>query len=394
MELIRKQFIHGENPEPVLGTLKTRIQHAPKGMDKNDHRHLRHNRSRHEAFPIGKYIQTPPLLFTRDCHTLWVGDILRGTPVFLIAGGPSFASIDKSLLKKPGVMTMCLNNSAKTFRSNMWVSVDDPGNFIKSVWLDPTIWKFVPLDHTEKFIFDSEKWEMTKTHVGDCPNIMFYRRNEHFRAKQFLYESTINWGCHKDYGGGRSVMFVAIRILFYLGVRDIFLLGVDLKMDENSTYHFEQNRSKGSISGNTKTYGLIKERLEQLQPYFAKHDLKIYNCNPESGLQIFPFIDVKEAVRYATSRLPNDLENERTEGLYNRKALLRDAKKQMDKSVEAFKKAQDALVKHEKENQDKDLREDNKHKKLAEEVHKKNDIMDKKKRALAHVERFGQILQE
>jgi hypothetical protein len=394
MGLIQKRFVHGDHTELVLGQLNTKIKKEPKGMDKNDHRHLRHNRSRHEAFPIGQYIQTPPLLFTRDCHPLWVGDILRGSPVFLIAGGPSFASVDKTLLRKPGVMTMTINNSIKSFRSNMWVLVDDPTHFLKSAWLDPTIMKFAPLDHTEKFIFDSEKWEEMDIHVGDCPNILFYRRNEYFRAKQFLHESTVNWGCHKDHGGGRSVMFAAIRILFYLGVRDIFLLGVDLKMDEKSKYHFDQERSTGSISGNTKTYGLIQERLEQLKPYFAKHDMNIYNCNPKSELKTFPFIDVEEAVRYSTSRMPEDIENERSEGLYDRQALLKDSKKQEDKAIETYKKAQDALVKYEKENIDKDLSDDDKIKKLQEDANKKSHIMDQKKRNYAHVKRFGKVLPE
>jgi len=394
MEIIQKRFVHGENPEPILGTLTTKIKNAPKSMDKNDHRHLRHNRSRHDGFPIGKYIQTPPILFTRDCHPLWVGDMLRGTPVFLIAGGPSFASVEKSQLKKPGVMTMTMNNAVKSFRSNMWISVDDPTSFIKSVWFDPTIMKFAPLDSTEKFIFDNEKWEETKIHVGDCPNVMYYRRNEHFRAAQFLFESTVNWGCHKDQGGGRSVMHAAIRLLFYLGVRDIFLLGVDFKMDEETKYHFDQDRSKGSQKGNSKTYGLLIERLTQLKPYFAQHGLNIYNCNPDSGLKIFPFIDVEEAVRYAASILPEDLENERTSGLYDRKALLKDAKKQEDKSIEAYKKAQDTLIKYEKDNQDLLEPDDKGLKKFQEEAKKKSGIMDQKKRNHAHVKRFGKILSE
>jgi len=394
MELIKQRFVHGNSTELVLGQLKTKIQKAPPGIDKNDHRHLRHNRSRHDGFPIGHYLQTPPLLFTRDCHPLWMGDILRGSPVFLIAGGPSFASVDQSPLKQPGVMTMTLNNAVKSFRSNMWICVDDPMSFIKSVWLDPTIMKFAPLDHTEKFVFDNEKWEESEIHIGDCPNIMYYRRNEHFRAKQFLFESTVNWGCHKDHGGGRSVMHAAIRILFYLGVRDIFLLGVDFKMDDKVKYHFDQDRSVGSQKGNTKTYGLLNERFTQLKPYFERHNLNIYNCNPDSGLTVFPHIDIKEAIRYATSRLPDDIENERSKGLYDRKALLKDAKKQEDKSIEAYKKAQDTLVEYEKENIGKDLSNDDKLKKLQEDTDKKSKIMDQKKRNHAHVKCFGEILPE
>jgi hypothetical protein len=80
--------------------------------------------------------------------------------------------------------------------------------------MDPTIMKFVPICHASKFIFNSDEWKFMDVRVGDCPNIVYYKRNEHFKAKQFLWEDCINWGNHKDHGGGRSVMLAAIRILF------------------------------------------------------------------------------------------------------------------------------------------------------------------------------------
>jgi len=96
------------------------------------------------------FLQPAPLLFTRDHHPLWLGDLYRGRSAFLIAGGPSFATLNHSLLRKPGVLTLGLNNSAKTFRPNLWVGVDEPDQFMRSVWLDPTILKFVPFGNASK----------------------------------------------------------------------------------------------------------------------------------------------------------------------------------------------------------------------------------------------------
>jgi len=289
-------------------------------IDVNDHRGLRHGRDRYAGFKIGNYLDPAPMIFNRDGSSIYLGDMYRGCPAFFIGGGPSFENVDKTLLSSPGFLTASVNNSVKSYRPNLWFEVDDPTHFMKSIWLDPKITKFVPFDHTEKTIFDNEKWEDMTTKVGDCPNVFYYRRNERFNPDQFLFESTVNWGNHKDFGGGRSVMLAAIRILFYLGVREIFLLGVDFGMSKEQKYHFEQERSDSSIKNNNATFSMLIERFTQLRPIFEKNDFYIYNCNPNSQLKVFPLVDYKEAIDYCTENMPKDLAKERTEGLYDRKA--------------------------------------------------------------------------
>jgi hypothetical protein len=154
-------------------------------------------------------------------------------------------------------------------------------------------------------------------YVGDCPNVLYFRRNEKFCAESFLYEDKINWGCHKDFGGGRSVMLISLRLLFFLGVRNIFLLGCDFNMEMgNKNYCFEQDRKKSSVKSNTKTYNRNIERFEQLLSVFEKEGFQVFNCNPKSNLKVFPFVDYKDAINVARSFIPVDLENEKTEGLY------------------------------------------------------------------------------
>lgn len=307
--------------------------------DTNDLRGLRHGRAKHEGFPIGQTINPAPMLFTRDGHNLWMADMYKGSSAFLILGGPSFGDLinekekielypkkfisNKDCLKYPGILTMSVNNTPKTFRTNLWTCVDDPSHFIKSIWLDPVIQKFVPLDHAEKFIFDNETWKTTEIKVGDCPNVVFYRRNEKFQAKQFLTESTFNWGDHSNLGGGRTVMLVAIRMLYYLGIRKIYLLGCDFSMSSESKYHFKQGRSKSSINGNNGTYAKLMKRFSDLKPILKEHNLEIYNCNHESRLRVFPFVNFREAWFDVIKHMPVNIKNERTDGLYDRMAKLK-----------------------------------------------------------------------
>jgi hypothetical protein len=217
----------------------------------------------------------------------------------------------------PGIMTFGINNGPKTFRPNFWTCVDDPVRFLKSIWLDPKITKFVPQSHFEKPIFDNEKWEVMRNVVGDCPNVIGYRRNERFSAAQWLYEDKLNWGNHKDHGGGRSVMLPALRILHLLGFRKVYLLGCDFKMSTTSTYHFDEQRSPGAVSCNASTYDRLKsEYLPSLKPFFDAEGFLVYNCNPESELKVFPFISFEDAVKDATKNIGNTL-TERSWGMYS-----------------------------------------------------------------------------
>jgi hypothetical protein len=170
-------------------------------QDANDERALRHGRETHTGFRIGHYLQPPPFFFTRDKHPLPLVDMYRGHPAFLIASGPSFAALDHSKLRQPGVLTMGLNNSVKTFRPNLWTCVDDPANFIIDLARpdDPEVRP--DLAHRQADLQLQQVAFMTTTTVGECPNIAYYKRNERFKADQYLWEDTINWGNHTNLGG-------------------------------------------------------------------------------------------------------------------------------------------------------------------------------------------------
>jgi len=263
------------------------------------------------------YFSTPPMFFTKDLANVPLENIYNGGHAFLIASGPSFKNVDKDMLGMPGVLTMGLNNSPASFRPNLWTCVDSPSNFLASIWLDPKIQKIVPISHVSKNLFDSSKWKDTKTVVGDCPNVIYYRRNEVVNTDQYMFEDTINWGNHSNVGGGRSVFLAAIRILYLIGIRNLYLLGVDLHMDEKNKYHFPQDRNRGSINGNMSTYNSMKNWFTELKPVFDSLGFNVYNCNPDSALRVFPIIDFKEAISMATSVIPKD---EKTDGMYTRKS--------------------------------------------------------------------------
>ena len=301
---------------------------CPGGPDRDDgdHAHLRHGRDRLLGTPLGRYLQPAPLLFTRDGHNVFLGDMYRGASAFLLCGGPSLKRHDLGKLEQRGIITCAVNNAAAVVRPKLWVSVDDPGNFCDAIWRDPGILKFVPLCHMEKTLTErKETGELAPSHelVGDMPAVFGYRRNEAFIADQWLYEDTFNWGNHSDrldasgIKGSRSVMFIALRMLFYLGIRRLYLLGCDFRMQFGTqNYAFEQDRTRASVNGNNSTYAALNVRLGMLKPYFDKEGYEIFNCTPDSGLKVFPHMEYEEAVQRALEGFPKTIS---TAGMYDRK---------------------------------------------------------------------------
>lgn len=262
-----------------------------------------------------------PLFFRYEGDPLWLNDIYWGRSAFLIAGGPSFAKLDHALLRQPGLLTVGLNNSVKSFRPNLWIGVDRPDHFLRSIWLDPAIQKFVPLAQATNNVFDSNRWEFEELMPAICPNVAFFKRNERFKPEQFLTEDSINFGDDSKGDRHRSVLPAALRILHVLGIRRVFLLGVDFKMSRRSKYHFDEKRSQKSIDWNNQGYELINDRFVRLRPYFEAAGFQVYNCNLRSHLTAFKKVSFADAVAAACGEFGNiDVSTERTRELYETRA--------------------------------------------------------------------------
>lgn len=271
--------------------------------------------------------------------------LYKNQSCFLISSGPSLKTLNLELLNQPGIVTFGVNNSATVYRPNMWVSVDDPANFALSIWLDPLINKFVMLGKRDKKLWDNYKWEESKTRVQDCANITYYKDNEYFRIPEWFDEETINWGNHTDRCecgnmrgkdekgrrekickkcggnkfGARSVMLAALKIIYTLGFNKAFIIGADFKMSDTQTYAFNQERTSHSINSNTDTYTRLNERFSLLRPEFEKRNFHVFNATPDSGLDSFVKIDFEDAIKICIKDFP-DTKNERTFGMYERKA--------------------------------------------------------------------------
>ncbi len=241
---------------------------------------------------------------------------------FLVCSGPSLNKLDLSLLNQRGIMTMGLNNSWAVHRPDFWVACDNPGRFLDAGHLDAGITKFIPCEHRDRPVRYKSNGEFYDTPflVKDCPNVYFFQRNMRFVPETFLTEPSVNWGVcpgdgsQVDPGGSLATMLAALKLLYYLGFRLVYLLGCDFSMKNGAerNYAFEQDRTDKAVSNNMRGYEALNRRFGLLRPHFESKEFYVRNCNPQSKLKVFDFADYNDAVKASASRRSLD-----TEGWYN-----------------------------------------------------------------------------
>lgn len=229
----------------------------------------------------------------------------RGAPIFLLCGGPSLAGMDLELLKSRGVMTAAVNNAGAFFPADIVFMVDSPIRFHEAIWQNPRQMKFtrvcVAKDEIRTRTADG-KMIGTGKRANESPNAFFYRVGNFFTVKNYLEKSPPAWQCEWTVDGGkrhvkRSVMLVALRMLWWLGFRTVFLLGADFNYKKGATYAFPGcDKAAGPCGTNNTAMGVLREWFTVLNPEFKRRGYHVYNCTPNSKLTAFEQVDFAEAI--------------------------------------------------------------------------------------------------
>jgi hypothetical protein len=68
-----------------------------------------------------------------------------------------------------------------------------------------------------------------------------------------------------------------------------------------------------AIANNEHSYRILEAHFKALRPEFDRAGFEVFNCNPDSRLQAFPFTDLEAAVEEVTATLDTGAS---TEGMY------------------------------------------------------------------------------
>ena len=242
-------------------------------------------------------------------------DLYHGQTAFVCASGDSFREVDHDRLQRAGILTMTLNNAGHNFRSTMWTGQDPQYRFMPSIWMDPKILKFTLFDYRRRRFWDVKNQRFSNITIQECPSVIFHKRSSDFKADEWINRDRIVWGTPKDLPdgkkGARSVLVSALHILYFLGFKKVFLIGVDFEMNEQKKYWFDENRTESAIKSNKRVFEHVNGHLCDLQPYIKKVGFNVFNCNPKSRLQAFPFYPLEEALEEAEIDLSDS-----TKGMY------------------------------------------------------------------------------
>ncbi len=248
-------------------------------------------------------------------------DLLAGGSAFLIGGGPSANDLPLELFSRRGVWSLAVNNSAghPRIRPQAMVCSDPPKKFSHSVWLDPGIMKFVPTPKLSgrraklRKKIDGVFSDLGKK-TSDCPNVWGFQRYSYlFPDERFFLCDGACWGNHTS-GVQKTrqpktvcTMLLGLRILYYLGARAIYLVGVDFAMTPDRGYSFGQSRDPGACASNNSQFAIVNQWLCQMQQNgtFQRFGLSIYNCYQHSGLRAFPFVPFDQAVEISCGLIEN-----------------------------------------------------------------------------------------
>lgn len=260
-----------------------------------------------------------PVLFDAEDRPLSLAGTRAGRAVALFCGGPSLASLDLAPFMEPWVDRAAVNNAGALVRPHWWACVDHPEKFHPSIWDDPNCWKFCCRNHRRHrirrkgeggaFAFDGRV-------AADCPSVAYYRRHGRFDHASWLAEETLSWGSSDDHEcsvglrGGRSVLFVMLKLLLVVGYRRVFLLGCDWDMDPaGAQYGFAQRKDERACASNNRSYATNGRRLAALRPAIESAGAEVVNATPGSRLDAFDHCTPAEALAAieAANRVTPDL---------------------------------------------------------------------------------------
>lgn len=218
---------------------------------------------------------------------------------FIIANGPSLKVDDLDSLKNE--LTFACNKIYLSYENTQWrptyYFVEDnlvaTQNFKEISEINDSI-KFVSLDMLN--------------HVKKIKGSHYYRLDYNFHNinnSHKLISPISGFYC------GGSVTFSMIQMAIYMGIKEIYLIGLDFnfniekdKIDkgyivsQSESNHFHKSYRKPGEKWNFPKIEFQKRNFKLLAEYALKHNIKIFNCSRFTKLDTFELIDFDELMGF------------------------------------------------------------------------------------------------
>lgn len=104
-----------------------------------------------------------------------------------------------------------------------------------------------------------------------------------------------SWDLEQGIYSGYTISYFALQLAVYMGFKEIYFLGLDLKNKSDKTHFFGQDFN--SLEHDTTEYPKMRKSFEEIAPLLKEKGINVYNCSPDSTLDCFPYVDYNEAIK-------------------------------------------------------------------------------------------------
>lgn len=187
----------------------------------------------------------------------------EGKRLFILASGPSLGSLDLAPLHRR--LVMGLNRSPKIFPDTHYHCAMD----LRMFEICPELLK----TSRTLFTLKDRPWGIPINLLG----------SEGF-----------SWDLSKGIYSGYTVSYFALQIAVYMGFKEIFYLGLDLKLNGSQTHFFGYDFH--SHTHEETEFPRMKKMLCYGAQLLENTDVKVFNCSAVSTLDCFPKVSYEYAI--------------------------------------------------------------------------------------------------
>jgi hypothetical protein len=187
-----------------------------------------------------------------------------GKNIFIMASGTSLSLLDLSLLENR--MVMGLNRSVLVYPSPYYHCTMDQRLFDEY----PELLRNV----RQLFTLEGRPWGL---------------------PLKFLGGNGFSWDIEEGIYSGYTIAYLALQLVIYMGFKNIFYLGLDLRHSGQRTHFFGSDMR--TQNHEETEFPRMKKMFEYGVEKIAQTDVKVYNCSPISDLECFQKISFEEALK-------------------------------------------------------------------------------------------------
>jgi hypothetical protein len=244
-----------------------------------------------------------------------IKNLWRGCAGFIVGGGPSLKTLPYHKLADRGVCSLGINNVAAFVPVKAFVFNDPPEKFHTNIWRDPGILKLCPKPKLvcQKRAKTREKlpdgsFRYCEKRTPDYPNVWGYERRDDLTPPDFFTDRAASIGnaARGVAKTGREkiicTMFAALRLVHYMGLRRVYLLGADWYMEptraasKQGNYAFNEDRDAGAVEACNALFHVGNKYFCELKPIFDRAGFHVFNCCERSRLRAFPYVSFEDAL--------------------------------------------------------------------------------------------------